>query len=300
MPATSDMDMEGVSDANGVCSVAGSDPHRDEREQNDSDNTDVLPFSGSTTLKPVRFWGDQPKAGALEPGIDLLSNKRVVPEDEDHLLKSKAEGQRATSVHNIPPLHVPPTSPTLERRATKAALPLSNAEAGPSNRPVTPTPSTPPARHLQISSVRTPLSHKGLHMSPTASLAHYKSHLDPPPTVTFEADGEQDPLRTPRKRKESNEGLPGNPLTPRKLFSSNIMDSPFRTPNAFGTSPFSRTPRSKPILDPQDPRTLLDDELNRMGTLSDSPVGLFGKSRSSLLYDSPGALDLPGKYRSWW
>ncbi|KAJ3566916.1 hypothetical protein NP233_g6698 [Leucocoprinus birnbaumii] len=138
-------------------------------------------------------------------------------------------------------------------------------------------------------------------MSPTASLAHYKSHLDPPPTVPFEAEGEQDPLRTPRKRKESNEVLLGNPLTPRKLFSSNIMDSPYRTPNGFGAPSHSRTPRAKSILDPSDPRTLLDDELQRMGTLSDSPSGLFGKNRSSLLYDSPGAtLDSPGKFQSWW
>lgn len=195
---------------------------------------------------------------------------------------------------------MPPISPTLERRAVKAHPPLPNAEAGPSNRPMTPTPCTPPSRHLHISSVRTPLSHKGLHMSPTASLVHYKTNLEPPPAVPFDGESEHDPLRTPRKRKESMDGLSGNPTTPRKLFNSNITDSPYRTPNGFGTSPFNRTPRSRPILDPQDPRTLLDDELNRMGALSDSPVGLFGRSRSSLLYDSPGALDLPGKYRSWW
>ncbi|KXN86593.1 Forkhead box protein I3 [Leucoagaricus sp. SymC.cos] len=310
MPATSDMDLEGVGNTNVTCSIAQSDSHRDEGEQ--SDNTDVLPLSGSTTLKPVRFWGDQSKANTLEPSINLLSSKRIIVEDEDDLLKSKAEGQRTTLNQyglkhwfssypfQVPSLLVHPTSPTLERRAAKAVLPLPVPEAGPSNRPTTPTPSTPPTRHLQISSARTPLSHQGLHMSPTASLAHYKHHLDPPPTVPFEADGEQDPLRTPRKRRESSDGPPGNPMTPRKLFSSNIMDSPYRTPNGFGTEPFSRTPRSRPILDPQDPRTLLDDELNRMGTLSDSPDGLFGKSRSSLLYDSPGALDLPGKYRSWW
>jgi len=135
-------------------------------------------------------------------------------------------------------------------------------------------------------------------MSPNASLAYYKSHLDPPPTIPFgELDDDYDPLKTPRRRKDSNQG---NPLTPRKLFNSSMIDSPFRTPNGYGSSPFSRTPHAKPVLDPQDPRTLLDDELHRMGTLSDSPGGLFGKSRSSLLYDSPGGLDLPGKYRSWW
>ncbi|KAF9453556.1 hypothetical protein P691DRAFT_800179 [Macrolepiota fuliginosa MF-IS2] len=293
MPATSDMDLEGMRDVNAACKIADPDSRQD-REQNDTE--DVLPLSGSTTLKPVRFWGDHSRNDALEPGIKLLSSQHLAAEDEDGLLKSKTESQRAAS-GQVPPLLVPPISPTLERRVV---LPLSNATAGPSYRPTTPTPSTPPSRQSRVSSIHTPLSHKGLHMSPSASLAHYKSNLDPPPVVAYEPEGENDPLRTPRRRKRSTDGLPGNPTTPRKLFSSNIMDSPFRTPNDFGTSPFNRTPRSRPILDPQDPRTLLDDELNRMGSLADSPVGLYGKSRSSLLYDSPGALDLPGKYKSWW
>lgn len=306
MPATSDMDLDALTDPNIT-------------DQSDSQDADLLSPVASTTLKPVRFWGDQPNPNALEPGIHLLSTKRVVSEDEDVLLKSKAVGQRQSSsiqvncscpltlgseisAQGVPPLFVPPTSPTLERRAAKTPLLLLDPQVESSNRPMTPTPCTPPpllsSRHLQFSSVRTPLSHKGLHMSPNASLAHYKSHLDPPPTVPFEeADDDHDPLKTPRRRKDSNQG---NPLTPRKLFSSSMMDSPFRTPNGVGSSPFSRTPQAKPVLDPQDPRTLLDDELQRMGTLSDSPGGLFGKSRSSLLYDSPGGLDLPGKYRSWW
>jgi DNA ligase-4 len=90
------MDLEGVGDSNGTCTIADSDFQRHEREQSD-DNTDVLPLSGSTTLKPVRFWGDQPKASSLEPSINLLSSTRIASEDEDDLLKSKAEGQRATS-----------------------------------------------------------------------------------------------------------------------------------------------------------------------------------------------------------
>ncbi|KAF7770523.1 transcriptional regulator family: Forkhead [Agaricus bisporus var. burnettii] len=295
MPATSDMDVEG---ANSVCTVAGADSQQGELEQIDGD--DVLPLSGGTTLKPVRFWSEPNKSNALEPGIKLLDSSHVVPEDEDSLLKSKKESQRAVSATQFPPFLLYPTSPTPERRAVDTIPPVSNAEAGPSNQPRTPTPSTPPTGHTNLSSFHTPLSHKGLHMSPTASLAHYKTNLEPPPVIPFDSEGESDPLRTPRKRKTSLDGLLGNPTTPRKMFNPNAIDSPYRTPNGFQASPFSRTPRARPILDPQDPRTLLDDELNRMGTLSDSPGGLFGKSRSSLLYDSPGALDLPGKYRTWW
>lgn len=206
----------------------------------------------------------------------------------------------------FPPM---PSSPTLNR--ARHVLPSSN-DAG---RPSTPDsssamPSTPPRstrQDHQISSTRTPLSHKGLHMSPSASLAHYKSNLDPPPVYTGgipildnpQAAEEDDPMRTPRKRGASASASTSfsHPVTPRKLiFSANLDDSPFRTPvNNLNMSPF-RTPGSRSIFDPHDPRTLLDEELSGMHYNYDSPAGLFGKGRGSLLYDSPG-IDGPGK---WW
>jgi len=143
-------------------------------------------------------------------------------------------------------------------------------------------------------------------MSPSASLAHYKSNLDPPPVVsggvapldvTTGPDDDADPMRTPRKRgvMTNSSSVFGQPVTPRKLiFSAGAGDSPFRTPG-LPESPF-RTPRSRAIFDPHDPGTLLHEELNRMGSYEDSPAGIFGKGRSSLLYDSPG-LDGPAK---WW
>ena len=166
--------------------------------------------------------------------------------------------------------------------------------------------------------MRTPLSHKGLHMSPTASLAHYKSNLDPPPVYNggvapLDVAPEQeddDPMRTPRKRGSTSQqqtttaAYYGQPVTPRRLvFPTGLADSPFRTPvGGLGASPF-RTPGSR-IYDPHDPRTLLDEELNRIsGGYDDSPAGLFGKGRGSLLYDSPGlglGLDSPGKWSKWW
>jgi hypothetical protein len=149
-------------------------------------------------------------------------------------------------------------------------------------------------------------------MSPTASLAHYKSNLDPPPLYNRgqatdnakERDDEAvDPMQTPRKRgsKADTSSFYEPPVTPQKLiFPSGLDDSPFRTPiRGLGASPF-RTPGSRNIIDPHDPRTLLDEELNRIGnSYGDSPAGLFGKGRGSLLYDSPG-LDSPGKWSKWW
>ncbi len=140
-------------------------------------------------------------------------------------------------------------------------------------------------------------------MSPSASLAHYKSNLDPPPFVSYpektgdneeiDEDGDNDPMRTP-SRTRSVATSSALPVTPRRLFS--LGDSPFRTP--VGKSSF------RSIYDPHDPTSLLDDELHRMGAAGhgDSPAGLFGKSRASLLYDSPGNVmgGSPDKWQRWW
>src|ERR1700683_1518525 len=96
--------------------------------------------------------------------------------------------QKSTALPPVAP------SPTMNRKAkakaAKTTTPLPSKESRLPLYPPTTTPpfrpSTPPrnaaaVQHLQLSSVRTPLSHKGLHMSPSSSLAHYKSHLDPPP-----------------------------------------------------------------------------------------------------------------------
>lgn len=82
-----------------MCTVAGADSQQGELEQIDGD--DVLPLSGGTTLKPVRFWSEPNKSNALEPGIKLLDSSHVVPEDEDSLLKSKKESQRAVSATQV-------------------------------------------------------------------------------------------------------------------------------------------------------------------------------------------------------
>lgn len=131
-------------------------------------------------------------------------------------------------------------------------------------------------------------------MSPSSSLAHYKSNLDPPPTVTsgvepleisqkFITEEEGETMKTPRKRANlsNTPSVFGHPMTPKRLNFSNATDSPFPTS------------RLRPIYDPIDPRSVLDDELNRIN--EDSPAGLFGKERGSLLYDSPGL-----EVYKWW
>ena len=188
-----------------------------------------------------------------------------------------------------------------------------------------PRPRTPPRRSnntlLELSPQHTPLSHRGLHMSPSTSLAHYKTNLDPPPPPLFhshspllfssnpEGDSSSLPLnspdllRTPRRREKQAAGpssatpssasrffgsIFGPPVTPKRLTFGSGDGSPLRTP-------------SRSILDPHDPSALLDEELARLGSQSGSghtPTGLFGNMRG-MLYESPG-LTSPGRWDRYW
>lgn len=209
-----------------------------------------------------------------------------------------------------------PVSPSLNRRnKLKSATKPGPGESrttfpSPPLRPCTPPRNT--SSYLQLSPKRTPLSHRGLHMSPSASLAHYKSHLDPPlPSSSFANSGldtnvdvNTDILRTPSRRRtisSSNDRaplFPSFPVTPKKLFSASLphsghsQDSPFRTPVAGS--------RHASIYDPHDPGALLDEELSRLGAVGtqDSPEGLY-EGRKGLLYESP-SMPSPGKWAKWW
>lgn len=197
---------------------------------------------------------------------------------------------------SFPPI---PTSPTLNRRAANKAIKVSKGSASSKpqdTRPTTPPPpSTPPrnTHQLPTSSIRTPLAEKDLSINPAA--------------LSTDADDDYDYVesdihRTPRKRLSDSVLAGPAPVTPRRLvFPTNQNDSPYRTPGyVYGTSPF-RTPGSRAVFDPHDPAMLLDEELNRMGAAGhgDSPAGLFGKGRGSLLYDSPG-LQSPSQWQKWW
>jgi len=146
-------------------------------------------------------------------------------------------------------------------------------------------------------------------MSPSPSLAHYKSHLDPPPFASFSTTGNMfnkevmedrlpatslgaENVRTPSRKGPTSAGGSSffPPVTPKKLIFPGSGESPFRTPGS----------RPHTIYDPHDPGTLLDDELNRLGErrMQDSPAGLLGNAMG-LLYESPN-IGSPGKLTRWW
>ncbi|KAG0705569.1 hypothetical protein DFH29DRAFT_1077532 [Suillus ampliporus] len=245
----------------------------------------------------------------LESGITLRGTNRRNPKAS--LPPPKTPPKKSIG---LPPV---PVSPTLDRRGKKKAKPPAkdcpppSLSTSTSQRPMTPPPrpSTPPRRGgsstVQLSPIRTPLSHKGLHMSPSASLAHYKFNLDPPPSVTFRPDDGINPavfdtenIRTPsRKRGTHTHGhhhkdttILFPPVTPKKLV--------FPTHSSSAESPF-RTPGSRSIFDPHDPGALLDEELARLGAkgMQESPIGLF-EGRRGLLYESPN-IPSPGKWSRW-
>lgn len=121
-------------------------------------------------------------------------------------------------------------------------------------------------------------------MSPSRSLAHYKSSLEPewkstnrsvtPPSSNHAGDGEDGIFSTPKRS-----AFP----------SGSLQVSPFRTP----ARP-SRSGNGKGY-DPYDPDTLLADELASIRNareLQESPGGFFGKEGKKLLYESPS---VPGQ-----
>ncbi|KAF6761656.1 forkhead box protein I1 [Ephemerocybe angulata] len=327
VPATSDMDVELIDDhmngslkeARGAGSgvvIAGVDEVDEVVAVGTSLMRDDADVFESSMLGPVQSWGSSP-GGSLGPGIELIINSDYAGSDDedDYVIEHDNKGKGKASTRRNPLYPSVPASPT-PSRANAGGAPLSLKRVPSAERPKTPTsssnaaasssalPSTPPQR-VQLSSTRTPISHKGLTMSPTASLAHYKSNLDPPPvlfqlgvnrTLSSLAYDEPDHMRTPRKGSSSagagSSIMLGPPVTPKR---GGLFDSPF--PRS-GMSPFRTPGRGKDIFDPHDPALLLHEELNRP-VLGDSPVGIFGKR--SLLYDSPGPdpWGTPGKKWFW-
>ncbi|KAJ7760470.1 hypothetical protein B0H16DRAFT_574000 [Mycena metata] len=305
---------------------------QDEEDTVEVQDTEDKGFAGS--LRPVQFWDDAGDSEGLQPGIELQGSANHEDSDDSDddeedvplMLISQAnrmEREKAKTIKiKVRPLVRMPTSPTLHRRKTATAARNVNKN-GKRKKAKAAAPATPPRnnnrRKSLVSPVHTPLSHRGLHMSPSASLAHYKSNLDPPPTLMYGAsssrlpalsqgegdlndagEGPSDLLRTP-SRKRNAATSSAHPITPRRLLFPMDSSSPYRTPGGgmLSASPF-RTPGGRGgIFDPHDPSTLLDEELSSLGAAGrDSPAGLFGKAS---LYDSPNPLDgSPGKWARWW
>jgi hypothetical protein len=195
--------------------------------------------------------------------------------------------------------HTPPPPPLVAAAATRTPPPSTPHKDRDRERDI--------MRYLNLSPERTPLSHRGVHMSPSPSLAHYKSHLGPPPPPFFflpgpapspasssraplldlgsvpssqetEPDAEPDVLRTPSRHRRASAGAgagapmlaPHAPVTPKKQL---------------GVSMYG-------IFNPHDPALALDEELRLGGPAharfleSQSPAGLFGGTRG-MLYESP-------------
>ncbi|KAF8556415.1 hypothetical protein OG21DRAFT_1483046 [Imleria badia] len=288
---------------------------------------ELIPNNGSSS-SPQLASEDHPQTDTADAHIES-----ALPLDPDVTLLEEARiSKESVAPHKTPPkksraLPPMPMSPTLDRRARPKKKPTGNQLPRPlpalvpeptSTAATTmthPRPMTPPARPItpprnrgatstvQLSPIRTPLSHKGLHMTPNASLAHFKTHLDPPPHTSFNPDDGINPavfdnenVRTPsRKRsyhrdKDKDALLPYfPPITPKKLL--------FPTPGSTAESPY-RTPVAR-IFDPHDPGALLEEEFAQLGARAaqESPAGLYDRRR--LLYDSPN-MSSPGKLPRWY
>ncbi|KAJ6591669.1 hypothetical protein DFH09DRAFT_1306385 [Mycena vulgaris] len=320
--------LEDLTRFNASVTVTGADDADPAREEDGEERV----FGGSL-LCPVEFWDESSPAGdgeTLQPGIELqayATQDESDDDDEDVPLMLISQTNKlimeptATVKVKARPLVKMPSSPTLHRRKTAPAARAGNKsgkrkKVKSGKAPPLTAPSTPPRntnrRKIQFSPVHTPLSHKGLHASPSTSSAHNKGPLDPPPALVYGAakrlsgrsqnqdddDGPSDLMRTPSRKRNAS----AHPMTPKRLLFPSDSSSPFRTPGGgtLSASPF-RTPGGGRggIFDPHDPSTLLDEELSSLGVAGrDSPAGLYGKG---FLYDSPNPLDgSPGKWARWW
>ncbi|KAI0322806.1 hypothetical protein OF83DRAFT_1091849 [Amylostereum chailletii] len=253
---------------------------------NNSSSSPPEPVEEAPPAKPAKkrrtsfdlsAWLVSPAAAPLEvlaPGITLLDHEDdTLPTVKPRAKSRKGKGKPKPSKMPQPPRA--PESPTLMRQAAKSArLTTPPRSLVATMKPFVTPPSravTPPRKSSgghQMSAMRTPLSHLGVHMSPSPSLAHYKSNLNPPPSFSPPADGEH--LHTPSYHRNP---LLFTPSTPHRLLYPFTQDSPFRTPG-------------RGILDPHDPSTLLDEELARLGAQGNSPQSLF-VSAPGLMYESP-------------
>jgi hypothetical protein len=270
---------------------------------------------------------------ALAPGVTLLNpNSGAQISGASSKTKGKAKKGKERAMEKYSPQQKtsfppPPESPTLIRQTVRprsenqrpSTPPPKNAHPT-SVKPLAPYPGhprTPPRKSSEhhLSAARTPLSHLGVHMSPSASLAHYKSHLNPPPVTISLPHGEnnnhnppttkedshnhdhghnasedtENLLRTPSRRRTSSQFAPFTPVTPRKLmFMGVATESPLRG-----------------LFDhPHDPGTLLDEELARLCAQSTPGRGLHespsvGFAQRALLYESPNTRS-PERWTRMW
>jgi hypothetical protein len=173
-------------------------------------------------------------------------------------------------------------------------------------------------------------------MSPSASLAHYKSHLNPPPTIslphgdannapTTKEDRDKDNTTTTTHNNNNNNN--NNNHGPSHGHghhatedSENLLRTPSRRRTSAQFTPFTPvTPRKlmfmgsglatesplRGLFDhPHDPATLLDEELARLGAQGTPGRGLHespsvGFAQRALLYESPNTQS-PERWTRMW
>ncbi|KAI0251430.1 hypothetical protein BJV78DRAFT_1211514 [Lactifluus subvellereus] len=243
---------------------------------------------------------------ALAPGVTLL-NPKSTAENPEAALKAKGKSKKgkekaaAKDSSKKPSLPPAPESPTLVRQTVRpraqnlrpSTPPLKNVFPTSVKPLLTPPgrPCTPPQKTSDhhLSAARTPLSHLGVHMSPSPSLAHYKSHLNPPPPpVASHPPGDANPPKDDGHPTEDSENLLRTPSRRRasSQFTRSRPESPLRG-----------------LFDPHDPGMLLDEELARLGAQGtpgrgphESPVGF---AQRALLYESPNTQS-PERWTRMW
>ncbi|KAF8638956.1 hypothetical protein AX16_010430 [Volvariella volvacea WC 439] len=186
------------------------------------------------------------------------------------------------------PVIVMPPSPTLGRRASTKVPEKSSANTPSVDYGITPS----------VLMTTTITSSTSVILIPSTPPAR-KSSL---PTDVVHQNGTQSQQTAQAPLQGISSGVPKTPSNLGFTVAGDSDSPPFRTPlGPIGDSPF-RTPGSRMIYDPHDPRMLLDEELSRLGAgQGESPGGLFGKGVGKLLYDSPGQfMNSPDKWAKWW
>ncbi|KAL1747948.1 hypothetical protein HDZ31DRAFT_60817 [Schizophyllum fasciatum] len=234
-------------------------------------------------------------SSALQPGISLEAARPSSAGSSSSTSSSRLPGKRLSlndlidipdDPRPLPPIRSP-ESPGY-RQSASTRVHLLRRSVSPSGPPTTP-PRQARKRSLHHSPTggRSPLSQ----MSPIISHDHYKAHRDYPMPGQSSSYTRSPPAGrqiTPPTRMVTP---PRKPVTLANLWPHT---SPYRTPTRGypGISPY-RTPNGRLVLDDYDTTALLDEEVRRSALrgMGDSPGGFFGKGRSHLLYESPGALD---------
>ncbi|KAF8524188.1 hypothetical protein JB92DRAFT_2881461 [Gautieria morchelliformis] len=257
-----------------------------------TDRALILTLAGRNSTRPHT----STPASSLEPGfkLEMKNGQQSLPEisgpqtsvqEVNHELFSRVFSRTSSACPSSPRAGPsdPSKTPRLLFPPPFPSSPLPGSSSSPI-RPITP-PSLQNSYAVTLSPARTPMSHRGLHMSPSRSLAHYKSSFEPewksasrpttPPLRDQHCEGEDTIFSTPKR-----------PSFP----STSLQISPFRTP----AGP-SRPRNGQGYYDPYDPNTLLADELasiKNASELQESPGGFFGKEGRKLLYESPS---VPGQ-----